>query len=697
MRKFLKVHFQRILSLFVLCVLCVAMFLGGQMTAPIAYADTGGELNYDQTNVLDDLTNATIGGKPFDLSEYPYNERGKPQIIAFTEYAYSFYSDSRENYGLYVYVYNPQGLAFDTDTDRNKIEFAYAEKENWDKYPLQFLNYSKRAGYEGLFYKFKVVLTAEQRDDILSSVEQNARVYEIVGIELSTESVVHDYTVAMRYTYSGYALGYGSSLATESSLACDTDGFEKYLNLDVHTTYYRPEGTNGENNYTQDSLHSVYFAVPKDVVTEYGALSAVHATWLDAVLAPVLVTGNKAAHDAIEKYLGQDIGETVDGLDYAYVGNANYVVTEMAGLEDIWGWTGPYGYNLPSAWSGIGGGSINEIDRTVSPLYWLVYSGIAENSADDYVLSSEEIINKLNEYTAKYGGELVNSRYSRVLFDSVASEFTDVNIPAEYEHDLRNEVLSSSWWNRLWGITDDQSDKFDGMKAIYPVSDNDFIYAGEEIDIADTCDNLRISEHDFTEFKDFYDKNKDDSIVYLFRYQVSDYISSEATLFEPDSMVSGHWNKTGDSNAYFMQQTVNLDFDIIDITFTKGNVSTVIPVVADPVDNIPDGTPPVYTEDDKPDMDWLKWLFGALALIIVLVIFAPIIFPVLGFIIKAVVWVIMLPFKLIAAIIKGIQKAARKKPKTTASSPTKAVKAPQPKTVYVKSDKLKQSKEKQNK
>ena len=143
-----------------------------------------------------------------------------------------------------------------------------------------------------------------------------------------------------------------------------------------------------------------------------------------------------------------------------------------------------------------------------------------------------------------------------------------------------------------------------------------------------------------------------------------------------------------------MQQTVNLDFDIIDITFTKGNVSTVIPVVADPVDNIPDGTPPVYTEDDKPDMDWLKWLFGALALIIVLVIFAPIIFPVLGFIIKAVVWVIMLPFKLIAAIIKGIQKAARKKPKTTASSPTKAVKAPQPKTVYVKSDKPKQGKEK---
>ena len=381
------------------------------------------------------------------------------------------------------------------------------------------------------------------------------------------------------------------------------------------------------------------------------------------------MTGNKAAYNAIEKYLGQDIGETVDGLDYAYVGNANYVVTEIAGLEDIWGWTGSYGYNLPSAWSGIGGGSINKIDHTVSPLYWLIYSGSEENSADEYVVSSEEITKKLNEYTAKYGGELVNSRYSHVLFDSVASEFTDMNIPADYEHDLRNEVLGSSWWDKLWGITHNQSDAFNGIKAIYPVSDNDFVYASEEIDIADTCDNLLISEHDFTEFKDFYDKNKNDSVIYLFRYQVSDYISSEATLFEPDRMVSGNWSKTGDSNAYFMQQTVNLAFDIIDVTFTKGNVSTVIPVVAAPVDNIPDGTPPVYTEDDKPDMDWLKWLFAALALIVLLVIFMPVLVPLLGYLVKGIVWVLMIPFRLIETIVNAVKKRDKPKPKATAYQP----------------------------
>ena len=376
-------------------------------------------------------------------------------------------------------------------------------------------------------------------------------------------------------------------------------------------------------------------------------MSAVHATWLDALLAPVLVTGNKEAYDAIGEYLGQDIGETVDGLDYAYVGNAKYTVTEIIPVDPVHGWVGPFSYNLPSSWNGLGGGSVNKIERAVSPLYWLFHSGSEENSADEYVLSSEALQQGLIDNTGKYGGELVNDRYSRVLFDSVSSEFTDVEISADFEFDLRSEVLGSSWWDMLWGNTYDQYEAFDGIKAIYAVSDDDFVYAGDEIDIPATCDELYIAEADFLEFERFYNANKDDSVIYLFRYQVSDYIASEATLFEPEDFIVTSWNKTGDSNAYFMQQTVNLDFDVIDVTFTKGNVSTVIPVVAAPGDNIPDGTPPVYTEDDKPDMDWLKWLFAALALIIVLIILAPL----LPYVFKFLLWLLMLPAKFVVWII----------------------------------------------
>lgn len=629
----------------VLCLLCPWAVRGG--FAPAVRAE---EISYEQTDVLDDLSGAVIGGKPFDIRDYPFDERGKPQIVAFAEYGYSFYADNQGDYGLYAYVYNPRGQAIDTDTDRNKIALAYGGRENWTKYNLEFLDYSSDAGYEGLFYKFRVDI-AEERAEILDALVQSERRYGISELELSVKNTVTAYPCMQTYTYSGYAEGYGPELSEGSTLACRTDGFEKYLTLDVRPTYYRPEGTNGENDYTQDSLHSVYFSVPKSVVEEYGGLSAVHATWLDAVLAPILVTGNKDAYDAILPYLGQDIGQTTDVLDYAYVGDAEFGATGGFGET---GWGGAFGYNFPEAWMGLGGdGVINSTDRVISVLYWLFYAGEGENSADEYALSSEVIEEKLVELTEQYGGELVNNRYSRVLFDSVAEEFTEINIAAEFEYDLRNEVLGSSWWDKLWGITHDESAAFDGIKAIYEVQKGDFVIRDNVLDTEETADNLYIAPEDVEAFKEFYDENKADSAVYLFRYQVSDYISAEASLFEPDNFIGNAWSRT-DTNAYFMQETVNLDFDIIDLTFTKDNVDTVIPVVSDPINNIPDGTPPVYTETDD-DFDW-KTLLGIILGAILLIVFLPLIATLVSYLVKGIVWILLLPVKGVAAIIDFFKK-----------------------------------------
>ena len=87
--------------------------------------------------------------------------------------------------------------------------------------------------------------------------------------------------------------------------------------------------------------------------------------------------------------------------------------------------------------------------------------------------------------------------------------------------------------------------------------------------------------------------------------------------------------------------------------------------------------------------DTFKWILVVIAIILLLVILGPI----LPYIVKAVVWVVMLPFKAIAAIVK----AFKKKPKDTGQSPPKAVKAPQSKTVYVKTDKARRNNQKQNK
>ena len=641
---------KQVIAFLLVLLVCIGVVMGGQGFLS-ASAASEMQAAFEERNVLDDLTGGTVGGKKFSLADYPHNSDGKPQIISFTEFCYSYYAEKQGDYGLYVYVYNPQDIAFDTQTSRNQLQLTYGSKASYSKCTLEFLNYSTQAGYEGRFYKFKVQLTDSQRSDIFKTIKPDARVYKVSGIELSYRGTVTDYPCAQSYTYTGFAQGYGSELAASDTLSCRVNGFEKYLTLDVRSTYYRPEGTNGKNDYTQDSLHSVYFAIPRSVVSEYGKMTAVHATWLDATLAPVLVTGNKEAYDAILPYLGQSIGTHTEGLKHAYAGSANYTVTSWAGSTALYGWDCAYTFNLPSSWSKLGGTVVNKTAREVSPLYWLDYAGEGADSADEYVLSSEEIETKLKEYTQKYGGALVNDRYSRVLFNTVADDFTEVNIRADEEYSLTNEVLGSSWWDKLWGIT--YPSTFDGIKAIYEVTDADF-----KDDEKATCDGLFIAERDYAEFKEFYDANKEENVVYLFRYQVTDFISSEATHFVPESGLGekiGAWNSE-DTNAYFMQETVNLDFDIIDVTCTKDNVQTVLPVVSSPIDNIPDGTPPVHTTSDK-GLSWWQILLAVLALILVVWLLLKFT-PVLVF---AVGKVIALPFKAVGAAGKKTKERRKEK------------------------------------
>ena len=99
---------------------------------------------------------------------------------------------------------------------------------------------------------------------------------------------------------------------------------------------------------------------------------------------------------------------------------------------------------------------------------------------------------------------------------------------------------------------------------------------------------------------------------------------------------------------------------------------------------------------NKPEQNGGSCVDGFMTaiMIIALLVLLILLWPILPYIVKAIVWVISLPFKAIKAIAGAIKK---KKPKDTGQTVSKTVKAPQPKTVYVKSDKPKQGKEKQNK
>ena len=572
----------------------------------IAYADTlVGNVKMDSSNVMDDLESSTVDGKPFDFRDYAFDEQGETSVFAFAEYCYSFYSNLQGNYELYLYVHNPRGLTFNLRSMRNTVQLRAGAQEHFTKYTLLYLNQCEKPNYEGLFLKFKVSMTGEQKADIFANLNSTERIYEITEIELVTDDTgeAENYPVSTKYFYSGYAAGYGSNPNGENTLSIKSEQADT-LSLKPYPTVYRPEGTNGKNDYTQDSLHSVYFAVPNKFINLYGDMSAVHARWLDAVLKPILVTGNQGAYDAIRNYLGVDLytlednsDGQIDKIGYLYLGGLTQKPFEDGGYDQYW-----YGYSYNFTDTPSSMFSHEYYGDTVNPLYYIFNAGDGVDSADNYTVSSADLMKELQKSKSLYGGELVNDKYSRAIFSEVADEWTEKNIERETEYPLTSEIISQTWWEKLWGNSHvESSQTFDGINAIYPIDrENDL--QGTDYTISQ---RLYVSQGDVQDLKDFCNAPENaENTVFLFRYQTTDYVSQEATCLEKSG---SKWYER-DTNAYFFQETVNLDFDIIDVTFSNGEKDTVIPVAMKPIDVVPAATPPVHTDTDKDSVSWWAYV-----------------------------------------------------------------------------------------
>lgn len=671
-----KIHDYLMTLLIVVCIFVATVVCGLGINIPTAYADTDEDIQtrYEQTNVMSNLKGSTIAGKAFDVKDYPHNANAKPQIISFIEFCYSYYAEKQDDYGLYIYVYNPQDVVIDTNTLRNKIQLTYGNKPSYKKYTLIFLNYSTDAGIEGRFYKFKIELTEAERNDILKTLSPDERVYKVSGIELSVKNKVTEHTTAQTYTYKGFAVGYGSELAETDTLSCKVDGFDKYISLDVRSTYWRPDGTH-EDLHSRDTLHSVYFSVPNSIVNEYGEMTGVHATWLNVQTAPIIVTGNKTIYNALEPYIAkhQDAGSSEE---YPENKTLNYaLVTDSDMTHYGHGHYGTLAYNV---WTTTDSGSTkNCYERIIFDLRYLFYAD--NGNADAYVLPAEKLVGDerkgvkgwFETYTAKYGGALVNNRFSKDLFDHVDDEFTEVNITANDEFKLSDVTTTKNWWSWLFGPGSDQTvtgSNTYNISAIQKVTTKDF----DDYAKAVFEDKFYVDESDYDELRQYViESNAKNETVYLFRYYQSVYDSQEAREFKfvEDWAISrgkfGNYEEM-DTNAYIAQMWVQLDFDIIDLTFTKDNVATIIPVVMNPIDIAADADAPVYTTDDSKGLSWWQILLAILLGILViflLIKFAPGVIVVIG---KILLFVITLPFKLLGVVFKPIHnkaKSAREKRK----------------------------------
>ena len=200
----------KIAALLLALLVCFGAVMGGQGNLS-AFAAEDDTIRFEQTNVMDDLENSSVDGEPFDVRDYAFNNQKEAQVLMLAEYCYSFYANLQDNFGLYLYVWNPQGLRFDTNSSLNAVQLSYGAEADYVKYPLEFLNRSEHTNYEGLFYKFKVKLSLSQKEQMLETLNSAERTYHISGVELleAGKSLPHEYAVNAVYTYTGYAEGYG--------------------------------------------------------------------------------------------------------------------------------------------------------------------------------------------------------------------------------------------------------------------------------------------------------------------------------------------------------------------------------------------------------------------------------------------------------------------------------------------------------
>ena len=614
---------------------------------------------FEQINVLDDLQS----NESFKLTDYPYDFTGmtrKTSLITFVEFAYSANPANQSEYGLYVYIYNPQVLDWNPGSASNKIQMATSYDDegkptNYNKFQLKFLSKSE-GDYEGLFYKFKVVEHEVDGATFIDRVNSNTRRYDISGFELieNGAQTAVEYGVGGTFTFTGYSKGFGVDVSAESTLACDVNELET-ISFEVRNTFYRPEVVSGAGEGHQNNLSSVYFSIDNATLEKYGSVQKIKAEWYEYKTQPILVTNNVEVFNAFNDYLGQDVSNVeITSLPYGFGSGESRAIDGSGALGYVY-YDFTYNINNNSLTSvGVTPG-ILKTENNYNSLYYQFYNN------DLSAISSDELSSYIYSYNKSFENgylNLKNNDISADLFESSVDEgrtrgYNIKEFDANEEFNMLSYNTENGAWQNFWNFFlsgKNTTQDYENISPIYQVKAEDLTYGDDYIE-----DSLYINESDIEDFKAFHQAEtaKDRSVV-LFRFAVTDYYSQDCYGYQKNTENPNRVNSLG-KIGYAAQETVFLDFDIIQLTFNKEGLYTVIPVVASPLDVIADITVPVVG-----DGDWFTSLLskiGYVLLIILAIVLIIAFFPqIITLVVKLIIWIVKLPFTIYKKIKGGGKK-----------------------------------------
>lgn len=653
-----KEQIKQLAYVFVALILCVLTYLSGQgkLSAYSVRADT--VTAFDNSPISEDLQDVSV-------LEYPKNPLGTYKLLRLTEFCYSERPFLAENYGLYLYVYNPTETVLEQTYNTVTMATAYdtdGKPAVYDRLDLKYLDCTDNHR----FYKFKILAPeALSRAQDYAKHHDGERRYDISDIDLRPANLEKNQDgVSRTYYFSGYAKGCSDETVNQSTLSVRYEGLDT-IQLQVNHTNYRME--NEYKPYTYQEVNSVYFSVPQRYFDYYGGLQKIKSTWYEYKTNPVFVTSDSAAYAAFENYIGVNIGEKDESLKWRVLweetfggtGSANFYVFakdyNRLSKHDTWG------------------GTTATIDGEYLPrMDWLFDT--EGKSFEGYQVSRDRVIEYIETYTNTHPSqEKLAGKYAENLFsesiDDNRVEFLDnpeekrgkitQEIDAEEDKFDLMQYKDQSFWEKFWGKRPETETPMKGVSPISVIEKSDL-----ELSKKDFCDKFLVNTSDYDTIINYCSEALKKTGEYavkpvIFHFAVNDYYSSTARY----DLVAG-FGQSGhtlsDPDGYVAQETVFLDYKIISLTFRQNGVDTVVPVVSNPIDIINGFDPPNDDDLFGGKFDWktiIKFILGVIGIILLLVLLA----PVLPFIVQAVVWVITLPFKLIGALFKGISNAVKKR------------------------------------
>ena len=595
----------KVLTLSLLAVLLFAVVL----PFSVIFADEISITGLDGTSIYEDLKDAKILGENFDFNKYKPNEHGSPELLAFVEFGFSLIHEYQKCYGLYLYIYFPQGNLIDSEENQVNFAMRYNGSDVVEYGDLQLKLISKDA-YDVL-YKFKVVDSEKHKVlQLYERVAKNSkeRIYEINGVELfqkGKENAV-DYGVGGTWTITGYGKGMHQSSMEESTLQ-SVATFKNTLKLDVHSTYFR--SWRNADNTLADQLSSVYFSVDNNIDNAYDQLSAINFDAYKYLSSPIFCIYDKP----IPGHLGVDVKQVYKNLlnqrgktsaEVVQMSQYTWLEWDLHYIGDVFMHFGRYAHTP-------GGDSKTNLDC----LAWVLQA----QKDLDYKISSFELLNYMSDYSNKFGGS-IQDKYNSLLFSDhyyfreldYRTVENGLNIGCEITATKGFELVGSlsqhNFWQKLSLLFKTYDDKVTPFCPIQKVTYNEI----ESLTNEEISQQFFVAEFDVSDFKSYVkQQNLVNKSVYLFRFDVDTYYTCR--------LQAEIWGECG----FVCQQPIYLDFDIISLTYEKAGVKTVIPVVSNPIDIIAGIEPPSNSLIPEFENWWktamtdlLTTLFGTIAIVL---------------------------------------------------------------------------------